>query len=39
MTEEKKSDIVKDLKKKLFDKYDLNLIEDDVLEEIGRAHV
>ena len=34
MTEEKKSDIVKDLKKKLFDKYDLNLIEDDVLEDI-----
>lgn len=36
MTEEKKSDIVKDLKKKLFDKYDLNLIEDDVLEDIIR---
>lgn len=34
MTERKKSDIVRCLKKRIFDKYDLNLIEDDALEEV-----
>lgn len=34
MTERKKSDIVRWLKKRIFDKYDLNLIEDDALEEV-----
>jgi len=36
MTEESKSSIVKTLKKKIFEKYDLNLIEDAALEEVIR---